>query len=102
MPAARKRSRSLRASKIRSSAIAVCTMQSGFSAKSASMSLVAATPKVAGESGQLSGVVADLVRVGDVDPDQLELGMGVDARQGVSPDVAGAPLHDAVRHGMAP
>ena len=48
MPAARKRSRSLRASKIRSSAMAVCTMQSGFSAKSASMSLVAATPKVAG------------------------------------------------------
>ena len=63
------------------------------------MSLVAATPKVAGEAGQLAGVVAHLVGIGDVDPDELELGVGVDARQGVAPDVAGAPLHDAVRHG---
>ena len=83
---------------MRSSAMAVCTMQSGSRASSASTSLVAATPKVADEPGQLPGVVAHLVRVGDEDPDQLELGVGVDARQGMTPDVAGAPLHDAVRH----
>ena len=46
MPAATKRSRSVSASKMRSSAMAVCTMQSGCSASSASTSLVAATPKV--------------------------------------------------------
>ena len=46
MPAARKRSRSASASKMRSSAIAVWTMQSGRSASSASMSLVADTPRV--------------------------------------------------------
>ena len=46
MPAARKRSRSCRASKMRSSAMAVCTMQSGSSARRASTSFVAATPKV--------------------------------------------------------
>ena len=40
MPAARKRSRSARASKMRSSAMAVCTMQSGSRASSASTSLV--------------------------------------------------------------
>ena len=102
MPAARKRSRSVRASKIRSSAMAVCTMQSGCRASSASTSLVAATPKVPAEPGQLAGVVADLVGVRHVDPDQLELGVGVDPRQGMAPDVAGAPLHDAVRHGRVP
>ena len=99
MPAARKRSRSFSASKMRSSAMAVCTMQSGLSASSASTSLVAATPKVLAEPGELAGVVTHLVGVRHVDPDQLEIGVGVDAGQGMAPDVAGTPLHDAVRHG---
>ncbi len=47
MPAARKRSRSDKASKIRSSAMAVCTMQSGSRSSNASTSLVAVTPNVA-------------------------------------------------------
>ena len=51
---------------------------------------------VLAEPGQLAGVAAHLVGVRHEEPDQLELGMGVDAGQGVAPDVAGAPLHDAV------
>ena len=50
------------------------------------------------EAGQLAGVAPDLVGVGDEEPDQLEVGVGVDAGDGVAPDVAGAPLHDAVGH----
>jgi hypothetical protein len=46
---------------MRSSAMAVCTMQSGLSARSASMSLVPATPRVLAQPGQLAGIAADLV-----------------------------------------
>ena len=50
------------------------------------------------QPGQLTGIAPDLVRIGDEEADQLELGMGVDAGEGVSAHIAGAPLHDAVRH----
>ena len=50
------------------------------------------------ESGQLAGIVTHLVRVRHVDADQLEIWVGVDAGQGMAPDVTGAPLHDTVRH----
>ena len=53
----------------------------------------------AGEPGQLAGIVAHLVGVRHVDADKLEVGMGVDSRQGMATDVAGTPLHDAIRHG---
>ena len=101
MPAARKRSRSVSASKMRSSAMAVCTMQSGSQRQQRVDVARRGHAEGAGEPGQLPGIVAHLVGVRDEDPDQLELGVGVDARQGMAPDVAGAPLHDAVRHGGA-
>ena len=41
----------------------------------------------------------DLVRVGDEEPDELEVGAGVDAGEGVPAHVAGAPLDDSVGHG---
>jgi hypothetical protein len=59
-------------------------------------------PEAAAESGQLAGVPADLVGVGDEESDQLEFRVGIDAGQGVAADVARAPLHDAVWHGEAP
>ena len=100
MPAARNRSRSARASKMRSSAMAVWTMQSGCRASSASTSFDPGHAHGVAQSGQVAGVAPDLVRVGDEEPDQLELGMGVDAGEGMAPHVAGAPLHDAIRHGL--
>ena len=62
MPAARNRFRSSIASTSRLSAIAVCTMQSGFSASSSSASLVASDAEVAVEPGELAGVLPDLGR----------------------------------------
>ena len=100
MPAARKRSRSFSASKMRSSAMAVCTMQSGCSARSASVSLVPVTPVVWPRPARSPASLPDLVGIRHIEPDQLELGMGIDAGQGVATDVAGTPLHDAVRHGV--
>ena len=52
--------------------------------------------QTAAEPGELAGVLADLVRVRDPDPDQLEVGPGVDAGDRVLADVPRAPLHDAV------
>ena len=84
------------------SAHAVWTMQSGRRASSASASSVAATPELAAEAGQRAGVDADLVGVRHPHADELELGPGGDAGDGVAPDVAGAPLHHSVGHVRPP
>ena len=54
--------------------------------------------ELAAEPGQLAGVDADLVGVRHPHADQLEVGPGVDAGDGVPPDVAGAPLHHSIGH----
>ena len=47
-----------------------------------------------GQPGQLAGVAADLVRVVDVDADQLEVGVLEHAAERAGADVAGGPLDD--------
>ncbi len=54
--------------------------------------------QITAESGQLARVSTDLRRGGDPHADQLEVGMRVDAGDGVASDVARAPLHDSIGH----
>ncbi len=54
--------------------------------------------EVSTESGELSGVFANLVRVRDVDPNEVELRIGIDAGNGVLADVARTPRNHAVGH----
>ena len=56
----------------------------------------------AAQPGQLTGVPAHLVGVGHPQADQLEVGSGVDAGDGVAADVAGGPGDDSVglAHGV--
>ena len=49
------------------------------------------------DAGQLTGVLAHLVGVGDVDADQLVDGVVDDVADGDLADRSGGPLHDAVR-----
>ena len=63
------------------------------SASAASASCVAATPSRATEVGQVAGVAADLVRVGDDDGRELETRVGVHGTDRRPAHVAGAP-HD--------
>ena len=59
--------------------------------------------EVLAESGELTRVLADLVRVGHPEADELEIGSGVDAGEGVATDIAGAPLDNAqLAHSGAP
>jgi hypothetical protein len=57
-------------------------------------------PEGPAEAGQLAGIAADLIRIGDEEPDQFEAGVRGDPGQGMSPHVAGTPLDDTVGHGV--
>ena len=76
--------------------MAVCTTTSGLRASRASTSLVAVTPRVRPSPARVPGVLAHLVRIGHPQPDQLEVGSGVDAGDGVDADVSGAPGDDSI------
>ncbi len=84
------------ASPRRWSAMAVCTMASGRRSKSAAGVAGGGHPERAPEPGEVAGVATDLVRVGDPQAHELEVGAGVDAGDGVDADVARAPGDDPV------
>ncbi len=76
--------------------MAVWTMQSGCSASSASASVVAATPSERPSPASSPASRPALASLDTHTPTSSRFGMGVDPGQGVAPDVAGAPLHDAI------
>ena len=84
-------------SKTRSSAIAVCTIASGASAISASRSVVAVIPSSRPSSARTPASLPSFSGLDTHTPDQLEVGMGVDAGDRVPADRAGRPDDDAQR-----